>query len=152
MLKAYHSNQVSDIKTGFFYEEVHEESEYNHYRDDYDIIIKSRLGVLALLDWSTMSFSEEKMEMVDYEKQFPACAIIQGENQETNIALTRGLKAKGMDFIKVGTSNREEATSQLPMESPGEGLGFSQMVTVSFINNGYCLLHLLLFQVFLKQV
>jgi len=94
--------------------------------------------VLAILDWSTMSFSEQKMNFDRNEKQFPACAIIQDKSQDKNIAFIRGLKEKGMDFIKLETLTREEeeATSPLPMELHVEGLGFSQLVTLS-LNNRY---------------
>lgn len=63
-----------------------------------------RRGVLAILDWSTLSFSDQKLtELVDlagYESLYPACAIIKGDTNDLNVALTRGLNAKGIDLIK----------------------------------------------------
>jgi hypothetical protein len=80
-----------------------------------------------------MSFSEQKMDFHVTEKLFPACAIIQDKSQDKNIAFINGLKEKGMDFIKLETLTREEeeATFPVPMELLDEGLGFSQLVTLS---------------------
>ena len=77
-----------------------------------------------------MSFSEHKLSGATYENQFPACGVIKETTENQKIALTRGIKTKGMDLInlKTPTASREEGTSQLPMESYNEGLGFSQMV------------------------
>ena len=89
-----------------------------------------------------MSFSEQKLTEVvqvsSYESLFPACAIVKGATDDLNIAMTRGLNAKGIDLIKAvkPTATREEAANKLPMEGlqPEMGLGFSQMVTFSFLN------------------
>ncbi len=118
------------MKTGFIYEESYDDTDYDlgYYKE-----IKRTRAVLATLDWSTMSFSEEKMDIYGNKKQFPACAIIQDKSQNKNIAFIKGLKEKGMDFIKLETLTTEEAeaTRPLPMELHGEGLGFSQLVTLS---------------------
>jgi hypothetical protein len=53
-----------------------------------------------------------------------------------SIAMTRGFKNNGMDFVKVvkPSPTREQASNQLlPMERQEQGLGFSQMVTFSFM-------------------
>ena len=85
-----------------------------------------------------MSFSEHKLSDVSYESQFPGCAIIkETTDEDQKIALTRGIKTKGMDLInlKTPTASREEGTSQLPMETYNEGLGFSQMVKFTARNS-----------------
>ncbi len=103
--KKYVHFQISDIKTGFLYDENVNPNEPNYY-NSYD---RRRRGVLAILDWSTLSFSEQKLtelvEVAGYESLYPACTIIKGDTDDLNIALTRGLNTKGIDLIKIKTVN-----------------------------------------------
>jgi hypothetical protein len=93
------------------------------------------------LDWSTLSYSEQKLtelnRVVYNEYQFPTCAIMYNATDDLlSIAITRGFKNNGMEFVKVVEPSpiREQASNQLlPMERQEQGLGFSQMVIFSFM-------------------